>query len=344
MNFPALNPKKSIVASIYMSEIILKTENLKTHFPISRNIFSPRRNKETVKAVDDVSFSIKKGSSLGLVGESGCGKSTLARTIIRLLKPSSGKIVFNGEDITHLPEKHLRKLRRNFQIVFQNPYASLNPRMTVFNAIAEPLREYKIVPGKKILDEVSSLMSTVGLSADLMRKYPHEFSGGQRQRIAIARALAVNPKLLIADEPVSALDVSIQAQILNLISELRHKKALTLLFISHNLAVIKHITDRVAVMYLGKIVETGNTEQIFSAPSHPYTKSLLAAIPIPDPEVERNRPTPTIIGAPPSPINPPSGCIFHPRCAQAQEKCTTIMPELRPLSKNQDHLSACHFK
>ena len=308
-------------------EPILELKDVKTHFPITRG-FLLKRNVGTVKAVDGVTLTVGKGEVLGLVGESGCGKSTLARTIMQLLPTTGGAVVLNGKNLAGSTAKELVANRREMQMVFQDPYASLNPRMTVYATLAEPILVHKLCAPSEVPGRVAELMRLVGLAPRFMQKYPHEFSGGQRQRIAIARALALNPKVVIADEPVSALDVSIQAQILNLLSELCQKMNLSLIFIAHDLSVVKHISDRVAVMYLGKIVELGTAEDVIERPAHPYTRALVSAIPTPNPDAERNRKRIVLGGDPPSPINPPSGCAFHPRCPYAIDKCKEIVPPL----------------
>ncbi len=285
-----------------------------------------RRRIGTVKAVDGISFSLVRGEILGLVGESGCGKSTLGRTILQLIPPTEGAVVLAGKNLAGMDKRELRAARADFQMIFQDPYASLNPRMTVFDALAEAMRAHRKIPGREINERVAALMQKVGLSPRFVKKYPHEFSGGQRQRIAIARALAVEPKLIIADEPVSALDVSIQAQIINLLAKLSREMQLTLIFISHDLSVVKHISDRIAVMYLGRIVEMGPAAQVFEQPLHPYTKALVSAVPIPDPEREKQRQRIILSGDPPSPLNPPAGCAFHPRCAHANDGCSRVLP------------------
>ncbi len=310
-----------------MSDSFLHVENLKTHFPVERGMII-RRHLGTVKAVDGVSFSLARGEILGLVGESGCGKSTLGRTILQLIPPTAGAVVLAGKNLAQLKKEELRAARADFQMIFQDPYASLNPRMTVFDALAEAMRAHRTISPGEISQRVAALMQKVGLSPRFVKKYPHEFSGGQRQRIAIARALAVEPKLIIADEPVSALDVSIQAQIINLLAKLSREMQLTLIFISHDLSVVKHISDRIAVMYLGRIVEMGPATQVFERPLHPYAKALVSAVPIPDPEREQKRQRIILSGDPPSPLNPPAGCAFHPRCAYAIAECSQIVPAL----------------
>ncbi len=305
----------------------LHVENLQTHFPVERGFIFKRR-VGTVRAVDGVNLTLGEGEVLGLVGESGCGKSTLGRTILQLIPPTAGSVVLGGKNLAALPAETLRRARAGFQMIFQDPYASLNPRMTVFDALAEAITTHRAVARRELPARVAALMDRVGLSPRFIRKYPHEFSGGQRQRIAIARALAVEPKLIIADEPVSALDVSIQAQIINLLAQLTREMRLTMIFISHDLSVVKHVSDRIAVMYLGKIVELGPAAEVFAKPLHPYTKSLVSAVPIPDPERERARRRIILAGDPPSPLDPPAGCTFHPRCSHAIEACRAAFPPM----------------
>jgi oligopeptide transport system ATP-binding protein len=312
-----------------MPNPILQLIDVKTHFPIQRG-FIFKREIGTVKAVDGVTLSVARGEVLGLVGESGCGKSTLARTIMQLVPTTAGTVILEGKNLTSGSAAQVRDVRRDLQMVFQDPYASLNPRMTVFDTLAEPLRVHRVCPGAEIPARVAELMELVGLAPRFMQKYPHEFSGGQRQRIAIARALALQPKVIIADEPVSALDVSIQAQILNLLAQLGRKMNLSLIFIAHDLSVVKHISDRIAVMYLGRIVELGPARDVIEKPLHPYTRALISAIPTPNPDLERKRQRIVLPGDPPSPINPPVGCTFHPRCPYAIEKCKAAEPPLIP--------------
>ncbi len=322
--------------SVLIMPNILEIKNLTKRFTASRNFFG--QPNSFVHAVEDVSFTLKAGEVLGLVGESGCGKSTLGRCILKLLQPDSGQIIFQGHDLTHLNQKQMRPYRTDMQIVFQDPYASLNPRLRIGDAIAEALLIHNMVPKNKRKDRAIELLEMVGLDAMSFDKYPHEFSGGQRQRIGIARALSVNPKLLIADEPVSALDVSIQAQIINLLSDLQKKLNLAMIFIAHDLKVVEHISQRIMVMYLGKTMEVIDAKNLEHA-QHPYTKSLLSAIPIPDPFRKKER----IIlkGDVPSPINPPSGCVFHPRCPIAVERCQKEVPLLREVTPQ--HQAACHL-
>lgn len=307
-----------------MAEPILEVQNLTKHFPVKGGLFA--RERARVRAVDGVSFRLEEGETLGLVGESGCGKSTLGRTILRLIEPTSGRILWRGRDIVPLGANDLRTLRREMQIIFQDPYASLNPRMTVGEIIGEAFAIHGLARGSERQDRVVELMRKVGLRPDHFDRYPHEFSGGQRQRIGIARALAVSPRLIVADEPISALDVSIQAQVVNLLQELQEELGLTYLFISHDLRIVEHLCDRVAVMYLGKVVELARATDLYSSPQHPYTRALLSAVPQPKPGAARER----IIleGDVPNPMNPPSGCSFHPRCPLAVERCRVESPPL----------------
>jgi oligopeptide/dipeptide ABC transporter ATP-binding protein len=319
------------------SRPLLEVTDLKTWFPIRKGLFS--RITGHVKAVDGVSFAVREGEVLGLVGESGCGKTTTGRSILRLIEPTSGSVTFEGRELMGLPRREMRALRRSMQIVFQDPYSSLNPRMTVGAALTEALATHGLARGLAARDRVAELLTLVGLSPSHARQYPHEFSGGQRQRIGVARALAVSPRLIIADEPVSALDVSIQAQIVNLLRDLQRRLQLTYIFIAHDLSVVEHISDRVAVMYLGRIVELADSRALYRTPSHPYTVALLSAVPVPDPDRRRSR---IVLGGDvPSPANPPSGCRFHPRCYMAQDVCRADDPPLREVTPG--HWSACHF-
>lgn len=323
------------------SEVLLSVRNLVKSFPIKGGLLS--REVASVKAVSGVSFDIRKGETLGLVGESGCGKSTLGRCILRLIEPTSGQIFFKGQDITQIGPAEMRKLRRNMQIIFQDPYASLNPRMTVEDTLGEPLDIHKLCANKQERKQrIYKLLDMCGLRREAINRYPHEFSGGQRQRICIARALAVEPDFIVCDEPVSALDVSIQAQIVNLLQDLQKELGLTYLFIAHDLKVVEHISTRVAVMYLGKIAEMADAEELYASPKHPYTQALLSAIPIPDPTYKKDRVI--LRGDVPSPINPPSGCYFHPRCPVAQGNCASETPALRELSHGgHPHNAACLY-
>ncbi len=322
------------------NEKLLEVSNLKMHFPITQGIILQRR-VGAVRAVDDISFFIRKGETLGLVGESGCGKSTTGRAILQLYKPTSGSVVLDGKELTKLSGEELRRMRRKMQMIFQDPYASLNPRMTVGDIIGEPLDIHHLARGKEKAERVQELLRLVGLNPYFANRYPHEFSGGQRQRIGIARALAVEPEFIVCDEPISALDVSIQAQIINLLEELQGEFGLTYLFIAHDLSVVRHISDRVAVMYVGKIVELADRNTLYRRPLHPYTKALLSAVPVPDPEVEARRQRVILTGDVPSPVNPPKGCRFHPRCRYARENCSVDEPEFQEVEK--DHWVSCHY-
>src|SRR5438128_4049983 len=320
---------------------LVELEHLKVYFPIKSGVVLDRHVGD-IRAVDDVSLQIKRGETVGLVGESGCGKSTVGRTILRLYKPTAGRILFEGRDISQLGENELRPLRRRMQMVFQDPYASLNPRHSVGRIVGEPLRTHRLAGRRETAGRVRDLLGVVGLPTDAASRFPHEFSGGQRQRIGLARAIAVNPDFVVADEPVSALDVSIQAQIINLLEELQEEFDLTYLFIAHDLAVVRHISDRIAVMYLGSIVEVSPAAELYDNPLHPYTISLLSAVPIPDPVVERQRDSILLAGDLPSPANPPPACRFHTRCPYVQPtRCRDDVPPLRKLASG--HLVACHW-
>jgi len=321
------------------ADILLRVRDLRTHFPVRRGLLA--RTVGHVRAVDGISFAIRRGRTLGLVGESGCGKTTAGRTILRLIPATSGSVEFDGQDVFALAPGHLRRLRRHMQIIFQDPYGSLNPRMTIGGIIGEPLRVHGLARGRALEDRVAQLLEHVGLSPAYRNRYPHEFSGGQRQRIGIARALALEPRFIVCDEPVSALDVSIQAQILNLLERLQKELGLTYLFIAHDLAVVSHISDDVAVMYLGKIVEKSPSERLYEKPLHPYTKCLMSAIPKPHPGAERTRIVPR--GEVPSAMNPPPGCPFHPRCPWAFERCPVDVPQLQPMADDPEHVVSCHL-
>ncbi len=326
-------------AATQNDDVILEVTNLKMHFPVSSGFLS-RKPLGYVKAVDDVSFTVSRGETLGLVGESGCGKTTTGRCILQLYKPTAGQVKFNGQELTELGTKDMRLMRREMQVIFQDPYSSLNPRMTAGNIIGEPLIVHGLVRGKdEYREKVAELLVNVGLNPYMADRFPHEFSGGQRQRIGVARALSVSPSFIVADEPVSALDVSIQAQIINLLEDLQEQFNLTYLFIAHDLSVVRHISDRVGVMYLGHLVEMAERNEIYRNPIHPYTKALLSAVPIPDPVLDSQRERVLLTGEVPSPLNPPSGCVFHPRCPVANDSCPVYMPELRELET--DHHAAC---
>ncbi|MFQ5895168.1 MAG: ABC transporter ATP-binding protein [Nitrospinota bacterium] len=320
-----------------MAQSLLTVSNLKKYFPVRTGVFS--RVSGHVRAVDGVDFDIRPAETLGLVGESGCGKSTTGRVILRLIEPTGGEVRFDGVNILTLEKEPMRRLRRQMQIIFQDPYASLNPRMTVGSIVGEPLTIHKIAKGKEREERVASILRRVGLRPEHMRRYPHEFSGGQRQRIGIARALALNPRLIVADEPVSALDVSIQAQVINLLEDLQQEYKLSYLFIAHDVSVVQHISHRIAVMYLGRIVELAEADELISRPQHPYTEALLSAVPVPNPKYKKKRII--LTGDVPSPVNPPSGCYFHTRCPYKEERCVREEPRMREITSG--HWAACHF-
>lgn len=321
-------------------DVLVEVNNLQMHFPVSSGLLF-QRTTAYVKAVDGVSFTVKRGETLGLVGESGCGKTTTGRCILQLYKPTGGQVIFDGQDLNTLSSKAMRAMRREMQVIFQDPYSSLNPRMTAGNIIGEPLVVHGLVKNKaEYREKVAELLTNVGLNPYMADRFPHEFSGGQRQRIGVARALSVSPKFIVADEPVSALDVSIQAQLINLLEELQEQLNLTYLFIAHDLSVVRHISDRVGVMYLGHLVELADRNEIYRNPIHPYTKALLSAVPIPDPVLDAQRERVLLSGEVPSPLNPPSGCVFHPRCPVANgSSCSAILPELREVEP--EHEAAC---
>ncbi|QYC42831.1 Oligopeptide transport ATP-binding protein OppF [Nonomuraea coxensis DSM 45129] len=323
----------------YDSEPLLSVQDMEKHFPVTKGLL--KRQVGAVKAVDGISFDVFKGETLGLVGESGCGKSTTGRLVTRLLEPTGGKVVFEGQDITHMSQGRLRPLRRDMQMIFQDPYSSLNPRHTVGAIVGAPFRIQGVQTENGIKKAVQDILSLVGLNPEHYNRYPHEFSGGQRQRIGIARTLALKPKLIIADEPVSALDVSIQAQVVNLLEDLQNELDLTYVVIAHDLSVVRHISDRVAVMYLGKIVEIADRKRLYSTPMHPYTNALLSAVPVPDPKARKGRERIRLAGDVPSPLNPPPACRFHTRCWKAQEICKTVEPPLGEVANG--HRVACHF-
>ena len=326
-----------------MAEVILRAENLVKHYPIKTGVM--RRTTGQVKAVDGVSFELHKGETLGIVGESGCGKSTLGRLLMRLEEPTSGEVTFQGENWSGAKGAELRRIRRDIQIVFQDPYTSLNPRMTVGDIVGEPFEIHAdVVPKQGRRKRVQELLDLVGLNPEHINRYPHQFSGGQRQRIGIARGIALNPKVLICDEPVSALDVSVQAQVVNLMEKLQTELGLAYVFIAHDLSVVRHISDRVGVMYLGKLAEIGEEDEVYQHPTHPYTQALLSAVPVPDPTLRGKREQIVLVGDVPSPANPPKGCRFHTRCWKAQEICSTVEPPLEMRADGiGEHLSACHF-
>ncbi|GAA2207795.1 hypothetical protein GCM10009850_032530 [Nonomuraea monospora] len=321
------------------NELLLSVQDMEKHFPVTKGLF--KRQVGAVKAVDGISFDVYKGETLGLVGESGCGKSTTGRLVTRLLEPTGGKVVFEGEDITHMNQSRLRPLRRDMQMIFQDPYSSLNPRHTVGAIVGAPFRIQGIQTEQGIKKAVQDILELVGLNPEHYNRYPHEFSGGQRQRIGIARTLALKPKLIIADEPVSALDVSIQAQVVNLLEDLQNELDLTYVVIAHDLSVVRHISDRVAVMYLGKIVEIADRKSLYAAPMHPYTNALMSAVPVPDPKGRKDRERIRLTGDVPSPLNPPPACRFHTRCWKAQDICKKVEPPLAELASG--HQVACHF-
>ncbi len=323
-----------------MSEVLLEVRDLVKHFPVGGGFF--KRAKGTVRAVDGVSFSLRRGETLGLVGESGCGKTTTGRCILQLERPTGGQIIFEGTDLATYSEQQLRELRRHMQVIFQDPYSSLNPRMTIGQILAEPIKVHRLVSGKAAREKrIEELLTQVGLLPQHAQRYPHQLSGGQRQRVGIARALAMEPSLIICDEPVSALDVSIQAQIINLLEELQSRLGLTYLFIAHDLSVVRHISDRVVVMYLGKVVEVADRQALYEAPLHPYTRALLSAVPIPDPKLEATRERTVLRGEIPSALTPPGGCVFHPRCPIAEARCSAEIPRLREIQPG--HWAACHL-
>jgi oligopeptide transport system ATP-binding protein len=323
-----------------MSKVLVRVEKLKKYFPITRGIVVQRHIGD-IKAVDGLSFNIHEGETLGLVGESGCGKSTTGRTVLQLYRPTSGSVYFEDENLIEMKGEQLRRQRRKMQMIFQDPYASLNPRMTVGNIVGEPLEVHNVASGRERQDRVQELLQLVGLNPYFVNRYPHEFSGGQRQRIGVARALALNPSFIVCDEPISALDVSIQAQVVNLLEDLQEDLGLTYLFIAHDLSMVRHISDRVAVMYLGKIVELTDRDSLYANPQHPYTEALLSAVPIPDPDVEEDRQRIILQGDVPSPANPPVGCNFSTRCPKVMQVCYDEDPEFKEIAPN--HWCACHL-
>ncbi|HBE28867.1 MAG TPA: peptide ABC transporter substrate-binding protein [Ktedonobacter sp.] len=323
------------------SKTLLDIRDLKMYFPLTRGIVL-QRVIGYVRAVDGISFTIEQGQTLGLVGESGSGKTTIGRTIVRLYKPTEGQIIFDNQDLAQMGGEHLREIRRRVQMVFQDPFASLNPRFTIGSLIAEPMHIYNIGSSSEIREKTSELLSVVGLRPEYINRYPHEFSGGQRQRIAVARALSINPEFIVLDEPVSALDVSVRAQVLNLLQRLQNQFNLTYLFVSHDLSVVRHVADRIAVMYLGRIVELADRDELYAGPKHPYTQALLSSIPIPDPQIEKRRHRIILSGDLPSSINIPSGCRFHTRCPMAQQICREVDP-IFERKEGREHYAACHF-
>ena len=327
--------------TLVASKTLVDVRDLKMHFPLTQGIIFQHVIGH-VRAVDGISFSIERGQTLGLVGESGSGKTTIGRTIVRLYKPTTGQILFGDQDLAKMDGEELRLARQRIQMIFQDPFASLNPRYTIGSLIAEPMHIYKVASSAEIRERTTELLRVVGLRPEYIDRYPHEFSGGQRQRIAVARALSINPEFVIADEPVSALDVSIRAQVLNLLQRLQKQFDLTYLFVSHDLSVVRHVADRIAVMYLGKIVELADREELYAAPKHPYTKALLSAVPIPDPKIEKRRQRIILSGDLPSPINIPSGCRFHTRCPMAQQICREVEPAFEA-KEGHEHYAACHF-
>jgi oligopeptide/dipeptide ABC transporter ATP-binding protein len=327
--------------TVIATDTLVDVRDLKMHFPLTRGIVL-QRVVGYVRAVDGISFSIKRGQTLGLVGESGSGKTTIGRTIVRLYKPTAGQILFEDQDLAKLEGEPLRQVRRRVQMVFQDPFASLNPRFTIGSLIAEPMNIYGVASNNEVRERTLELLRVVGLRSEYIDRYPHEFSGGQRQRIAVARALSINPEFVIADEPVSALDVSVRAQVLNLLQRLQKQFNLTYLFVSHDLSVVRHVADRIAVMYLGKIVELSDRDELYATPKHPYTKALLSAVPIPDPQIEKRRQRIILSGDLPSPINIPSGCRFHTRCPMAQAICREVEPAFEA-KEGREHYAACHF-
>ncbi len=330
-----------MVDTLVESKTLLDVRDLKMHFPLTKGIIL-QRVVGYVRAVDGISFSIERGQTLGLVGESGSGKTTIGRSLVRLYKPTAGQILFGNQDLAKLEGEQLRQTRRRVQMIFQDPYASLNPRFTIGSLIVEPMHIYNIGSAKERRERTIELLRVVGLRPEYIDRYPHEFSGGQRQRIAVARALSINPEFIVADEPVSALDVSVRAQVLNLLQRLQQQFNLTYLFVSHDLSVVRHVADRIAVMYLGKIVELADRDELYTSPKHPYTKALLSAIPIPDPKIEKKRQRIILTGDLPSPINIPTGCRFHTRCPMAQQICREVEPAFEQ-KEGREHYAACHF-